>query len=142
MSRHPAGKFSVMAQGDPEGRRVLSDVEAFNHAVTLDSHAVVRELVDLLGLTAVAVLGDVGETRSVQRWMDDREPRRGNELRFALQLALMLTSRADSAIARSWFQATNPQLGDRAPIFMLRDRPLRDIEGPLLEAARSFAGRL
>jgi hypothetical protein len=131
-----------MVQGDAGGRRVLSDVEAFNHAVALDSHAVVRELVDVLGLTAVAVLGDVGETRSVQRWMDDREPRRANELRFALQLALMLTSRADAAIARSWFAATNPQLGDRAPIFMLRDRPLRDIEGPLLEAARSFAGRL
>jgi len=131
-----------MAQGDPEGRRVLSDVEAFNHAVTLDSHGVVRELVAILGLTAVAVLGDVGETRSVARWMDDREPRRVNELRFALQLALMLSSRADAAIARSWFAATNPQLGDRAPIFMLRDRPLRDIEGSLLEAARSFAGRL
>ncbi len=136
------GNFSSMAQGDAEGRRVLSDVEAFNHAVTLDAHGVVRELVELLGLTAVAVLGDVGETRSVQRWMEDREPRRANELRFALQLALMLTSRADVSIARSWFQATNPQLGDRAPIFMLRDRPLRDVEGPLLEAARSFAGRL
>ncbi len=136
------GNFSSMAQGDAEGRRVLSDVEAFNHAVTLDAHGVVRELVEILGLTAVAVLGDVGETRSVQRWMDDREPRRTNELRFALQLALMLTSRADVSIARSWFQATNPQLGDRAPIFMLRDRPLRDVEGPLLEAARSFAGRL
>jgi hypothetical protein len=131
-----------MAQGDPGGRRVLSDVEAFNHAVTLDSHGVVRELVAILGLTAVAVLGDVGETRSVARWMDDREPRRVNELRFALQLALMLSSRADAAIARSWFAATNPQLGDRAPIFMLRDRPLHDIEGSLLEAARSFAARL
>jgi len=131
-----------MMEEELSPRPVLSDVEAFNRAMSLDVHAAIRELVDILGLTAVAVLGDVGETRSVQRWTEDREPRRLTELRFALQLAYMLASRADFEIARSWFYGTNPALGDRAPIFLLRDGSLAEIQGPLLSAARSFAARL
>jgi hypothetical protein len=103
--------------------------------------SVVEQLVDLLGLTMVAAIGGVGETRAVQQWIAGREPQRPNVLRFALQLALMIATEEDNTVARAWFQGSNPQLGDRMPLMMLRNEPLEDIQAPLMAAARSFAAR-
>lgn len=102
---------------------------------------VVRELVDLLGATNVAVIGGVNETRAVQQWMSEREPQRQNELRFALQLAMMIVSAGDKQTARAWFQGSNPHLEDKVPALMLRDGPINEIQRPLMEAARAFALR-
>jgi hypothetical protein len=102
---------------------------------------VVVELVDLLGATTVAVIGGVSETRAVAQWMASREPQRPHVLRFALQLALMISSRADRRIAQAWFHGTNPRLGDRSPMMLLRSDRLDESQAELLVAARSFAGR-
>jgi hypothetical protein len=120
---------------------VLEDVASHNHAMSLDIAQVVSELVDLLGLTAVAAIGGVNETRAVTQWIDGREPQRAHVLRFALQLAKMIATQEDRSVARAWFQGSNPLLGDRVPLLMLRHEPLEEIQAPLMAAARSFAGR-
>jgi hypothetical protein len=102
---------------------------------------VVRELIDLLGATTVAVIGGVGETRAVQQWMADRAPQRPHVLRFALQVATMIGAGADTQVVRAWFQGGNPHLGDTAPLALLRDEPLESIQGRVLVAARAFASR-
>jgi hypothetical protein len=102
---------------------------------------VVRELVELLGATTVAAIGGVGETRAVQQWMTGREPQRPHVLRFALQLATMIAGGPDNEMARAWFHGSNPHLGDKVPLVMLRSGDIEDIQGPLLDAARAFASR-
>jgi hypothetical protein len=101
----------------------------------------VRELTQLLGATTVAVIGGVKEARAVQQWMTDREPQRPHVLRFALQLATMLSDGSERELAKAWFHAANPRLDDRIPMFMLRDLPLEDVQGSMLRAARAFAAR-
>jgi hypothetical protein len=130
-----------MSMRDPQFPPVLADVDAHAHAMSVGIGTVVAELVGFLGLTTVAVIGGVGETRAVQQWIAGREPQRPNVLRFALQLAMMIATEEDKSVARSWFQGSNPQLGDRIPLMMLRNDPLEDVQGPLMAAARSFASR-
>jgi hypothetical protein len=124
-----------------DSEAVRSDLDAHDYVVGLSIHRVVAELVDILGATTVAVIGGVRETRAVQQWMVDRDPQRGHVLRFALQIAVMLSSRAEREFAKSWFHAANPRLGDRIPMLLLRDLELDDIRAPLLDAARAFAKR-
>src|SRR5215469_11497833 len=93
-----------------------SDLEAHDWVVGLTIHEVVRELAAILGATTVAVIGGVKEARAVQQWMEDRIPQRPHVLRFALQLAAMLTNAADEEFARAWFHASNPRLADRIPM--------------------------
>jgi len=126
---------------DPQFPPVLADVDSHTRAMSIGIGSVVEQLVDLLGLTMVAAIGGVGETRAVQQWIAGREPQRPNVLRFALQLALMIATEEDNTVARAWFQGSNPQLGDRMPLMMLRNEPLEDIQAPLMAAARSFAAR-
>jgi hypothetical protein len=109
--------------------------------MSIGIEAVVEQLVDLLGLTMVAAIGGVGETRAVQQWIAGREPQRPNVLRFALQLAMMISTQEDRSVVRSWFQGSNPGLGDRVPLMMLRNDPLEEVQAPLMVAARSFASR-
>ena len=119
----------------------LSAIEAHEHAVSLPIREVVRQLADLLGATTVATIGGVGETRAVAGWMGERGPQRPNVLRFALQIATMIAAGSDRELARAWFHGSNPRLDDGVPALLLRDRPLADIQGPLLAAARAFAAR-
>jgi hypothetical protein len=102
----------------------------------------VAQLVDLLGATTVAGIAGVRETRAVQQWAaGEREPQRPHVLRFALQLALMISSLASRDMARAWFHGSNPHLDDEVPMVLLRDRPLESIQVPLMAAVRSFAAR-
>lgn len=117
------------------------DVEAHDHAMSLPITEVVRQLTNLLGATTVAVIGGVQETRAVQQWMNGRDPQRPHVLRFALQIAVMMSTPRDGEKVRAWFHGSNPRLGDDVPMFLLRDRPLTEIQAPLLAAARSFAKR-
>jgi hypothetical protein len=128
---------------NPESERVdrRDAGNAHDHAMSLAMRDVVAELIAMLGATTVAVIGGVGETRAVQQWTTGREPQRPHVLRFALQIALMVASEGDGDVARAWFHGSNPRLDDQVPIFMLRDKPLAEIQGPLLAAARAFAKR-
>ena len=131
-----------MEQGAGDVRPIRTDLEAHDRAMELPIAEVVGELVDLLGATTVAVIGGVTETRAVQQWMADREPQRPHVLRFALQIALMISSRADRKIAQAWFHGSNPRLDDRAPMMLLRAKDLDEVQSDMLEAARAFARRV
>ena len=102
---------------------------------------VVRELVDALGLTVVAAIGGVKETRAVNQWMQGREPQRPHELRFALQIVTMLSSVKNKSVAQAWFQGSNPHLEGRVPAVLLHNRPTDDVKQQILAAAEHFAGR-
>jgi hypothetical protein len=102
---------------------------------------VVRELVALLGLTTVAMIGGVGETRAVTQWTSGREPQRPNVLRFTLQIASMILNAKNPDIARAWFHGSNPHLHDRIPAVVLRDEPLPEVQAEIMAAARDFAAR-
>ena len=128
------------AAGQP-ATRFSSDISAHEHAMSMPIREVVRELVNLLGATTVALIGGVSETRAVAQWMNGREPQRPHVLRFALQIGGMIATRLDGEVARAWFNGSNPQLDDRVPVTLLRSTPLNEVQGPLLEAARSFAMR-
>lgn len=130
-----------MERGIEGERPIRSDIEAHDRAMELPIRSVVAELVDILGATTVAVIGGVTETRAVQQWMVDREPQRPHVLRFALQLALMISSQADRKIAQAWFHGSNPRLGDRTPMMILHANDPSEVQGPLLDAARAFARR-
>lgn len=119
----------------------LTAIEAHENAMSLPIAEVVRQLVDLLGATTVATIGGVGETRAVHDWLTARAPQRPNVLRFALQLATMIAAGNDREMARAWFHGGNPRLEDGVPALLLRDRPLSEVQGPLLAAARAFAAR-
>lgn len=118
-----------------------SDLDSHEWVVGLSIHDVVRELAAILDATTVAVIGGVKEARAVQQWMTDREPQRPQVLRFALQLATMLAKRSDREVAKAWFHSPNPRLGDRIPMFMLRDLPLEKSQSEMMQAARAFAAR-
>lgn len=117
----------------------ISDLADHEQAMRLPMREIVRRLVELLGATSVALIAGVQETRAVAQWMDHREPQRGHVLRFTLQLALMISHRTDVDTARAWFFGSNPVLGGAVPAYLLRDRPLEDVQMQLLGAARSFA---
>lgn len=117
------------------------EIRAHEYAISSDIRDVVREVVEILGATMVAAIGGVSETRAVKQWMTDREPQRPHVLRFALQLAWVICEKGDRKMARAWFQALNPHLNDAVPLLLLRERPLAEVQGPLMAAARAFAPR-
>jgi hypothetical protein len=122
--------------------RVLTASEAHNEVMSMSMTEVIHQLGDLLGATTVAVIGGVKETRAVQQWLSgERDPQRPHVLRFALQIALMISSLSSRDHARAWFQGANPLLGDRVPLVLLRDEPLESIQVPVMAAARAFAAR-
>ena len=121
--------------------RPLDDFAAHDHAMSIPLEQVVRELVELLSAPVVALLGGVSETRAVQQWMSGRQPQRPQVLRFALQLATMIASEQQSAIAQAWFQGCNPHLNDAIPALLLRNSSLAEVQERLIAAARAFATR-
>ncbi len=108
--------------------------------MTLPIREVVRELVDVLGLTLVATIGGVSETRAVTQWLTDRVPQRPHVLRFALQLAAMVAEAKGSEAAKAWFMGSNPHLDDRSPVMVLRTASLEEAQRQLMEAVRIFLG--
>ncbi|MBV8374313.1 MAG: hypothetical protein JO302_02285 [Candidatus Eremiobacteraeota bacterium] len=131
-------------EGERRGPRgELGAFAAHDDAMGLPMVDVVQRLVDYLGATTVAAIGGVNETRAVRQWMTDggREPQRPHVLRFALQLASMIANHADEGVVRAWFQGCNPHLDDEVPALLLRNRPLDEVRGAMIAAARSFAGR-
>ncbi|HTU81497.1 MAG TPA: hypothetical protein VMF61_05180 [Candidatus Acidoferrales bacterium] len=111
------------------------------HVMSLPVAGVVRELTSLLGLTLVAAIGGVGETRAVSQWTNGRRPQRPHVLRFALQLARMLADDTGPEAARAWFLGSNPHLGDRSPVSVLRISSLEEAQHDLMVAARAFLQR-
>ena len=128
-------------QPRPASSRFLNANDAHTQAMSLPISEIVSRLLELLDATTIAVIAGVQETRAVHSWLSGREPQRPQVLRFALQLASMMAVTADAEYCKAWFHGSNPHLGDRVPMMMLRDLPLAEIQPDLLAAARLFAAR-
>jgi hypothetical protein len=102
----------------------------------------VKELRDILTARLVAYIAGVRETRAVHQWVDGtRDVKSGaveDRLRFALQVALLLSEHDDPRVVQAWFQGLNPHLDDRAPARLLREGDLDEVGPLVLGAARAF----
>jgi len=103
------------------------------------STRVVADLVTVLGAPLTALIGGASETRAVRRWIDGAAaPRRDDRLRFALQVATILSATEAPAVVRAWFGGMNTRLHDETPALLIAERPLDEIRRPVVDAARSF----
>ncbi len=103
---------------------------------------VVSDLVRILGPKRVAAIGDVKETRLVQRWIEDKaKPQREEALRTALQAARVLHDLVGSDVARAWFVGCNQHFEMQSPISVLRGASESEQYTQVLRAAFEFAYR-
>jgi hypothetical protein len=77
-----------------------------------------------------------------RRWADGTRQAKSSEvddrLRFALQVALLLSEDDAPIVVQAWFQGLNPHLGDRSPVRLLREGELDEVGPLVLAAARAF----
>lgn len=103
---------------------------------------VVKQLRELLTPRLVAHLAGVRETRAVHQWADGTRDVKSGEvqdrLRFALQVALVLSEHDAARVVQAWFQGLNPHLDDRSPARLLREGELDEVGPLVLAAARAF----
>ena len=119
------------------------ELRAHERSMRVPFEAAVKELSDLLTPRLVAYIGGVRETRAVHQWADGTRVVKSSEvedrLRFALQVALLLSEHDAARVVQAWFQGLNPHLDDRSPARMLRDGDLGEVGPAVLAAARAFA---
>ncbi len=118
------------------------ELRAHERAMRVPFETAVKELRDVLTPRLVAYIGGVRETRAVHQWADGtREVKTGeveDRLRFALQVALLLSEQDAPRVVQAWFQGLNPHLEDRSPARLLRDGDLDEVGPLVLAAARAF----
>ena len=76
------------------------------------------------------------DARAVGRWArgeDIPHAQAAATLQNALHVVELLRSQEDDETIRSWFRGMNPDLGDRSPALVVRDKP-EDV----IQAARAF----
>src|ERR1700736_258968 len=98
--------------------------------------ATAAALQELLGQRLVAVMAWVKDAKAVGRWARGEDIPRAQAaatLQNALHVVELLRSQEDDETIRSWFRGMNPDLGDRSPALVVRDKP-EDV----VQAARAF----
>ena len=116
----------------------LTDLQRHAHArVTRQGvAATAAALQELLGQRLVAVIAGVKDVKAVGRWARGEDIPRAQAaatLQNALHVVELLRSQEDDETIRSWFRGMNPDLGDRSPALVVRDKP-EDV----IQAARAF----
>jgi len=116
----------------------LTDQQRHAHArVTRQGiAATAAALQELLGQRLVAVMAGVRDLKAVGRWARGEDVPRAQAaatLQNALHVVELLRSQEDDETIRSWFRGMNPDLGDRSPALVVRDKPEN-----VVQAARAF----
>ena len=116
----------------------LTDLQRHAHArVTRQGvAATAAALQELLGQRLVAVIAGVKDAKAVGRSARGEDIPRAQAaatLQNALHVVELLRSQEDDETIRSWFRGMNPDLGDRSPALVVRDKP-EDV----VQAARAF----
>ncbi len=116
----------------------LTDQQRHAHArVTRQGiAATAAALQELLGQRLVAVMAGVRDVKAVGRWARGEDVPRAQAaatLQNALHVVELLRSQEDDETIRSWFRGMNPDLGDRSPALVVRDKPEN-----VVQAARAF----
>jgi len=116
------------------------DLLAHREALRLPASKVVETLVEIIGRKLTAYIGGVKDARAVDRWIaggaiyGDAESR----LRFAFQVARAISEHDSSAVVQAWLTGVNPELEDRVPLLLMREKEIDVVAPAILSAARAF----
>jgi hypothetical protein len=136
--------FERLMFSSPEQSRDLIEFADFNdiaRALFLEEEGlaeVVSNLSRILGKKLTALIGRAQDTRVVDEWIAGRQlPDSESRLRLALRVARSLTEHDHPSVVQGWFEGMNPKLGT-APILLIRDGNLSEVEPKVLEAMNAF----
>lgn len=98
----------------------LRDAATDVHRTTVDSSPsdIAAFLQEVLGSRLVAIMVDVRDPKTVNRWAkDERAPRAEAEarLRAIFHIFQLLLTKESEHTVRAWFVGLNPQLDDESP---------------------------
>ena len=116
------------------------DLFAHREALRLPASKVVEKLAEIVGRKLTAYIGGVKDARAVDRWIAGGEIYGGAEacLQFAFQVVRILSEHDSPAAVQAWLTGVNPELGDRAPLRLLRESDIDTVAPAILSAARAF----
>jgi len=117
------------------------DLEAHRNSLMLSMPEIINALVEVVGKKLTAYIAGVKDTRALARWMEGAQSYNEAEkhLRFAYHVVMTLSTADSPSVVQAWLVGVNPELGDRVPIRMLRDKNLEKVAPLVLGAARTFA---
>jgi hypothetical protein len=117
------------------------DLEAHRNSLMLPMPEIIKALVAVVGKKLAAYIAGVKDTRALARWMEGAQSYNEAErhLRFAYHVVMTLSTVDSPSVVQAWLMGVNPELGDRVPIRMLRDKNLEKVAPLVLGAARTFA---
>ncbi|MBS2936856.1 hypothetical protein KDN32_03750 [Nocardioides sp. J2M5] len=119
---------------------IITGIETHQATTRMDFPQIVAHLNTHLGPSLVALLAGVKDRKMPAKWASgDVTPRVTAEQRVRnAHRAWMIVATAETDhIARAWFIGTNPYLGERSPVEVLRDADGTDI-ARVLVAAENF----
>ena len=122
----------------PKKKELHFDLLRLDAVDKMSIQDVTSELVDLLGATLTAAIGDVTETRLVRSWMEKGTASRPDSLRTALKAARAIADQDSAVVAKAWFTGTNRFLEHRSPLEVLRENTAEG-RTAIVRAAVSFA---
>lgn len=104
-------------------------IETHEETLRLGVHEVARRLVSHLGGTAVSYLGGAKDSKQSYAWASAQgsNPHQDTTQRLivAHRIWSMISNAESDYVARNWFIAANPRLGEVDPLTVLRDGNLK-----------------
>ena len=61
-----------------------------------------------------------------------------SRLRFAFQVARVLSENDSPAVVQAWLTGVNPELEDRVPLHLMRENEIDAVAPAILSAARAY----
>ncbi len=113
-------------------------LDQMDQADRLPISAVVRDLVDWIGLGVTAMAGGVHETRFVRPWLEGKTPRRSASLRAAWRAAYIIRTLCGSEAAKAWFIGQKREFDFDSPISVL-DKNTPEARTAVVRSAVRFA---
>jgi hypothetical protein len=116
------------------------DLLAHRESLHLPAATVVEKLVEIVGRKLTAYIGGVKDVRAVNRWIagGDIYAEAEVRLRFVFQVVRTLSEHDSPAVVQAWLTGVNPELGDRVPLWLLRENDIDAVAPAILSAARAF----
>jgi hypothetical protein len=109
-------------------------------SLTLSIPELVQKLSSIIGKKLTAYLISAKDIRAVDRLIEGELLSKDSEqrLRFAYQVATILSTYDSPTIAQAWLMGLNPELGDRVPIRLIREDNLEQLAPLVLNAAGQY----
>src|ERR1700693_3579286 len=120
-----------------------SRLKSREQLMTLDGNSLMlplpelgQKLASIIGKKLTAYVMGAKDTRAVDRLIEGELLSNDSEqrLRFAYQVATILSTYDSPAIAQAWLMGRNPKLGDCVPIRLIREDNLEQLAPLILNA--------